>query len=504
MLEAVCVGKQPVLPSLPRSSYNAPVCACQCKRVTSKLFDFVPNIIPSVVWTHKACVCNEIVALNHRHQLFTGARYTYKGNLWEKLVKHVKIMRPCSQTTIIEHATSNKRKLLQQAADSLKIEELLMKDSRVRMFLKDDKYHTMKIGAPRCIQYRNKRYCLPLATYLHPLEKSVYEWEDASGTRIFAKSRNLIQRGTDIQSKFNFFVNPAVISLDHSKFDCHVNKQLLALEHKFYNACFRSKELSTLLNWQKLNIGSTKNGTKYRTAFTRMSGDQNTGLGNSIINYAMTRQVLDVLKIKYCLYIDGDDFLIFVERSTAHLVDPGAYAKFGMATKLDSVAYEIEHIDFCQTRPVFNGVGYTMVRNPVRMLERIQWGVGKFDMTYVKNYLTSIGLCCLSLGMGLPIEQYVGNTLASLGGKWVATSLHHSAKQMFMRPGKAKLVEPTMQVRLSYERAWGLSPALQRNIEQLQITLDSTIPVVAFPQYGSTTAESEEGYNVPFWSLRAH
>jgi len=331
----------------------------------------------------------------------------------------------------------------------------------------------------------------------------VYEWLDASGTRIFAKSRNLTQRGCDIQTKFEYFANPAVISLDHSKFDCHVNKQLLALEHKFYNACYQSKELAMLLKWQNSNIGSTKNGTKYRTAYTRMSGDQNTGLGNSIINYAMTKQILDDLGIKHCLYIDGDDFLIFVERSTAHLVDPKAYAKFGMSTKLDSIAYEIEHIDFCQTRPVFNGVGYTMVRNPVRMLERIQWGVGKFQHSYIRSYLTSIGLCCLSLGMGLPVEQYIGNTLAALGGRWVNTSLNHSAKQMFMRPGKAKLVEPTLQVRLSYERAWGLTPALQQDIERLNVTLDSTIQDVAFPQYGSTTSESEEGYNVPFWSLRA-
>jgi len=404
--------------------------------------------------------------------------------------------------TIIRHATSRKRKLLIQAKESLAFEPVTVKDAKVRMFLKDDKYHTLKIGAPRCIQYRSKRYCLPLATYLHPLEQYVYTWMDASNTPIFAKARNLSQRGLDIETKFNFFIRPAVISLDHSKFDCHVNKQLLELEHKFYNNCCRSDLLRRLLSWQKMNIGSTSNGVSYKTMFTRMSGDQNTGLGNSIINYAMTKALL--VGIKHCLYIDGDDFLIFVEREDVDRIDPKAYEQFGMSTKLDSVATEIEYVDFCQCRPVFNGVAYTMVRSPFRMLERVQWGVGKFAKPYIVNYLTSIGQCCLSLGMGLPVEQYVGYKLSQLNGRRkVITDMHYIANRMPHRVGKARLVEPALQVRLSYEKAWGLSIPLQKELESASVNLEPNIPKLVYPQYGETTSITEEGYNIPFWSLRA-
>lgn len=449
-------------------------------------------------------MCNEIVALQHRHQVDSGARYTSRLNLRRHLRTKVKYIHPVSQEHIIHRATPRKRKLLEQAKLSLEHEPLNNKDGRVRMFLKDDKYHVMKCGAPRCIQYRSKRYCLPLACYLHPIETYMLTWLDASGTVVFAKGRNLIQRGNDIEQKFNYFNDPAVISLDHSKFDAHVNKKLLALEHWFYKQCNSSKELAKLLKMQELNVGTTRNGTKYRTPFTRMSGDQNTGCGNSLINYAMTVALLEDLDIKYCVYIDGDDFLVFVEKSKVHLVKPELYEQFGMSTKLDNTTSVIEHIEFCQTRPVFNGVSYTMVRNPVRMLERIQWGVGKFHPNYVVNYLTSVGLCCLSLGMGLPVEQYIGNCLASLGGRYVETNLTMMANQMFIRPGKAQLKPPSLVVRMSYERAWGITLQMQEIIESLEISLTSDVPIVALPEYGSERQESKEGDNVPFWSLRAH
>lgn len=502
-MDAVCVGKQNRKPSLPGTSISAPRKDCQCSRVTTKLFNFKPDVIPSVVYTHKSCVCNEVVALNHRHQIDSGLRFTSKLSLFATVKDKVKYIEPVSESVILHRATPRKRKLLEQASTSLKASPLNNKDGKVRMFLKDDKYHVMKVGAPRCIQYRSKRYCLPLACYLHPIEKYMLSWDDMSGSVVFAKGRNLIERGKDIETKFNFFVRPTVTSLDHSKFDAHVNKDLLRFEHRFYRACNNDGEFKFLLSMQELNKGTTRNGTKYRTPYTRMSGDQNTGCGNSLINYAMTKAILDKLKIKYCLYIDGDDFLVFTETEDSFKITPNLYQQFGMETKLDKRATTMEDIEFCQTKPVFNGMSYTMVRNPIRMLERLQWGVGKFNQRYVVNYLTSVGYCCLSLGMGLPVEQYVGEKLTKLGGRIVNTNLTMVANQMFVRPGKACVIEPALITRLSYERAFGVTLQMQQDIERLDIDLNSTIQSIALPQYASIKEEYAEGHNVPFWSQQA-
>jgi len=223
------------------------------------------------------------------------------------------------------------------------------------------------------------------------------------------------------------------------------------------------------LKMQELNCGSTKNGTKYVTPFTRMSGDQNTGSGNSLINYAMTYALEKALGIRMCYYIDGDDYIIFTERSNMCYVRPEWFEQFGMKTKVEGVSDFMEGIEFCQSRPVFNGKGYTMVRNPIRMMSRLNWYVGKIHPKHRENYLYSVGLCELSLGMGLPIGQFLGDKLAKMGGKYVVTPSHYSANKMAYKPGKAKLIEPSLTVRTSYELAWGITVKEQLDYEQMSI-----------------------------------
>jgi len=438
-----------------------------CSRVLEKLFNF-QGLDTNNVWTHKSCTCNELIALKNRHQLDDGHSYNTQLDLLGVLKRKAKHIPAVSYDTVISHARSGKKKLLEQARESLWVKPLSYKDGRVRMFLKDDKYHKDEIGAPRCIQYRNKRYCLPLASRLIPIEEYCYTWKDSSGTAIFAKSRNHTQRGRDIQAKFDYFKHPVVLSLDHSKFDSHVNADLLEVEHGFYRACNGSKEFAKLLRMQKHNFGVTKNGTTYYTPATRMSGDQNTGLGNSLINYAMTVALLEHLKIKACLYFDGDDYLVITDRSNVNRLTPAMYNQFGMVTKLDSVAKQMEEIEFCQCRPVWDGDGYTMVRNPMRMISRLPWLIGRYGDKYKRNYVYSVGLCMMSVGCGLPVEQYIGEQLSKNGGVYKVTSQHHQANKMQFKPGRAKIITPSVRTRLSYWQAWGITPQEQEDLEVLQ------------------------------------
>lgn len=458
---------------LPGSSASAGVCEHNCKRTTQAMFRFDLFSGP-VVWTHKSCVCNEMIALLYRHQFDDGFRYSGKclKAMFDKycgayLVHRV---RPVSEEAVIAHAVPTKRRLLQAAQRTLVDEGLTSKDGRVKMFLKDDKY-SGEYKPPRCIQYRNKRYCLRLARWMIPIERMVYTWLDASGTPIFAKARNMRQRGRDIAAKFSHFHQAVAISMDHSKFDSHVNPTLLALEHWFYNRCARDKELAWLLDQQRINKGSTKHGTRYVTVATRMSGDQNTGLGNCLINFAMTRYILEQLKVPHCLYIDGDDFIVFCSGQYAHLVRPELYAQFGMKTTLDSTATRMEHIEFCQTRPVVDGLGsYTMVRNPRRLLTRVPWIVGPRFGGNLTDVLYSTGRCEMALGMGLPVAQYVGLALSQkFKGKYVRTDLHYRAMLEKCKPLHSRIIPPSAETRLSYEVAWGVDVALQEAWESMAI-----------------------------------
>lgn len=459
--------------TLPGSSVKEGVCEHGCKRTTIQAFKFEHFDGPPV-WTHKSCVCNEVIALKGRHQLDDGARYTgpcLKNTLRKFCDQHLLgRIAPVSEETVIAHAVPSKRKLLLAAQESLRDEALRKKDNLVKMFLKDDKY-TGEFKAPRCIQYRNKRYCLRLARWMIPIERSTYTWVDSSGAPVFAKGRNMRQRGRDIFAKFSCFVKPAVVSMDHSKFDSHVNPKLLQLEHWYYNTRARDPELARLLAGQTINKGRTKNNTRYTTVATRMSGDQNTGLGNCIINFAMTRHILDKLQVKYCLYIDGDDFLVFIEAQDVALIDPTLYEQFGMRTTIDSVAYRMEHIEFCQTRPVYDiDESYTMVRNPRRLLTRVPWVIGPRGSDDIKNILYSTGLCEMALGRAIPVAQYVGQTLSThFKGKYKRTDLHYRACLERIKPQRAKIVQPTEATRVSYEAAWGVPIPQQLEWESMKI-----------------------------------
>jgi len=460
------------------------VCDCRCNRQTTKLFSYTNDQLnQGAIYTHKGCVCNEEIALAQRHQVDDGSRFHTKRNLKQHLRPLITATVPCSEDFIISRAKSSKKQLLIGAKESLAQESLKPSDGHVKMFLKDDKYHdgqdlagylgmedNKKISAPRCIQYRNKRYCLRLATHLHPIEEATYGFKDWTGTPVFAKGLNLRQRGEALRNKWESFAFPKALLLDHSKFDAHVSDKLQDLENWYYLKCNNDHELRQLLGMQRINKGRTKNGTRYTTYATRMSGDQNTGLGNSVINYAMLADFLQFYGLKGSILVDGDDSVLIIEDEGKHY-DLSFFKQFGMKTE-GSETTDFSQVDFCQTKPVELEHGWTMVRNPYRLLLRMGWTTKVVAARKIKPYLASIGRCELALGMGAPIGQYIGHKLSLLSDKHIDTDLEWVAKQQQYRPRRAKLVEPTLRARSSYAEAWGISIEQQLEIEATGISLD--------------------------------
>jgi len=247
---------------------------CTSKRRT---YPLLPSS-SSVVYTHSDCVCNEVTALLGRHQAKVppGPSPSVTTDLCAVLKPYVQHVSPWTYEQVILSYPSTRRKPLVKAHQSLLTDPVQKSDATIKMFLKDDKYTTDKPHkAPRCIQYRSKRYCLALSRHLKPIEHMCYEMLDGYGTRIIAKGRNSYQRAQDLLDKSLAFSNPTYLLLDHSNFDAHCSIPLLTVEHEFYNRCSGDPELKQLLRWQMTNRGYTKNNTNYYTPGTRMSGDMN-------------------------------------------------------------------------------------------------------------------------------------------------------------------------------------------------------------------------------------
>lgn len=468
-------------------------CICSCERKTTKLFSYSdPLYDQGVIFTHKSCEHNEKVALDQRHQVDDGARASPEA--YRKSLKHIrKFIRPltpASHAHVISRSRGDKRKLLLRAEETLKSTPLDQSDGRVKMFLKDDKYHDLemlgqvldqptklKFKAPRCIQYRNKRYCLEYATFAHPYADHIYSFRDDTDTHVFAKGRNLTQMASDLRTKYESFTDPHVYLIDCTNFDAHMNGILKRTVQFPLLQCFDNDPLlKQLLSMQKTNRGSTKNGSTYTTVDTEMSGEMTTDTDDSVANYGMSCSIFESKGARYLVYICGDDSVIITEGKVD--VSPCDFEEFGMVAKIEVVT-EFEDIEFCQTRPVFDGTSWRMVRNPLRVLARMQWTAKKLDRyspQKLKAYMASLGDCEVATGLGLPIGQYIGTKLANLTRRRVVVDALRTANLEFVRPGKATLTEPTEECRLSYQRTWGLSIEQQLHIEQMQLL----VPTLGF------------------------
>jgi len=216
-----------------------------------------------------------------------------------------------------------------------------------------------------------------------------------------------------------------------------------------------------------------------------MSGDQNTGSDNSGINFGMLLDWLQVIGVNGQLYIDGDDSVVIIEFADLNKVDMSLFKTYGMSTKLEKVSSVFEEIDFCQCRPVFDGVAWRMVRDPQRVLARIPWIVKKQPVSRDAQWLKSVGMCELALNMGLPVMQAVAERLIELSPKkYIATPLHYTASNEYIKPWRAEPRPITAEARASYERAWGISPQEQHEYEKLAIGGVTTDIIGIFESWG--------------------
>lgn len=419
---------------------------------------------------------NEAAALKSRHQLAAP-----KCTRLDSLIADAKALavdvisqtgghlQPISGEAVVGHYTGGKRRLFQQALDDIRQFGLQPEDARVRMFIKADKSHDDEVKAPRAIQYRSKRYALAWARYVHPMEQALYSFMDWTGTPICAKSRNMKERANDLVRKGEMFADPWYLCLDHSKFDAHVTKDLLKVESTFYQHLFagRSRErVRHLMSMQFINSGCTRHGTVFKTPGTRMSGDQNTALGNTALNVLILGSWLK--NIKHTLYVDGDDSVAIIEANDrANLPDLHiTMNSMCMETKLEAETGDISQVEFCQTRPVLTQEGWRMVRNPHRVLSRAGWSCDWMAPSTISRWVRSVGLCELVMGRGVPILQTLGEKMVEAGcGKYILTDKHHQARVLQHSIERAQAIAITMETRLWFERAWGIDPATQIAIE---------------------------------------
>lgn len=290
-------------------------------------------------------------------------------------------------------------------------------DGYLSTFIKAELYNgTNKNNpCPRLIQPRSPVYNIAIGRFLRPVEKLIYKSIDrVFQHHVVLKCDNMWKRASTITQYWGEFRNPCFVGLDASRFDQHVSAEALEFEHSLYNGLFNDPELAEYLTWQidQKGYANMVDGTvKYTVTGCRASGDMNTALGNVFLMCAITHNYLRQMGCKYRFINDGDDCGVFLEREHLHLLAglPAHHLQFGFEMEVEEPAFEIEHIEFCQCRPVqLREDQWMMVRNIHKCMKHDWVVLTTRDWATTEEVLVATGRCGLSLYAGVPIlsEMY--------------------------------------------------------------------------------------------------
>lgn len=395
---------------------------------------------------------------------------------------------PWSFARFLASYTGSKLARYTRAVLSLRVRGVQKQDSFLQSFVKAEavNFTAKPDPAPRIIQPRNPRYNACVGRYLRPLEHRVYEGiSKLFGGPTVMKGYNASQVAAHLRDMWDGFSRPVALSLDASRFDQHVSVEALRFEHSVYNRIYGSKTLARLLRWQLRNTGFVRTSDggafKYVVDGCRMSGDMNTALGNCLLMCAMVWAYAAERGIRIRLANNGDDCSVFMERGDLPRFMRGLdewFYDMGFTLTSDGVAEVFEHVDFCQTRPVFTARGWVMCRSPFL-------GICKDvlckhpDMTAplagYNRWSYQVGLAGGCLADGVPVFSAAYAAMVRLGQPSRKAQGFGDMESGFEHMAVGMTNQRTCvsdAARVSFWRAWGITPDMQVELEGHYARLD--------------------------------
>lgn len=385
-----------------------------------------------------------------------------------------------------------KRTLYGKAAVSLARDpRITPRDARNGAFIKVE---PTELGAdPRLIQAKSPRYHVAYGCYIKPMEKQCYRGVDrVYGETTIVKGLNGEQVGALIAEKFNSFERPCAIGLDASRFDRSVSASVLECLFRYYRTIVGRSDarFEELLSWQLRNRGriTTCDGiVDYTVEGGVMSGDMDTSLKGCVIMCALVLAWSTRVGTRIKLVNNGDDCVVFMDQRDEISFRSGMtewMLDAGFDIVAEPTALRIEHIEFCQARPVLDSRGgYVMCRNPIKATTKDT--MSRVDLRSDKVYrrwLKAVGECGMALAGDMPIFgvyyaryiQLAGDV--DIGGVQrhggFVNGLYWASRGMDARYGV------TDATRLSFWEAWGIPPHIQRLLEEYYTDMDLSLTMV--------------------------
>jgi hypothetical protein len=384
-------------------------------------------------------------------------------------------------------------------------------DTRVKAFVKGEKLSNYKVWKPRIIMARDPRYNLELATYLRPIEHEFYSHFRGWGRTFYSHTR-LVGKGLDprrraelIKRKMSSQPDMVAMEVDGKAFEAHFSEPVLKAEHRVYLSLNKDPRLRKLLAWQLAFKGKGTGQVKFEAVGVRASGDYNTGLGNTVVMCGLVLMVARELKTRFDFLADGDNALIFVRRRDVDLwtrsINP-ICLRAGFEMVLEPPAFTVGEIPFGQSKPLYvEGVGWTMVRSPMKVLSHAACGYQHYkDLVGGLRVLKSVAYCEAVLSRGIPILSKFASVLLDLTRHvtFSRAELSDFEYKAVLSRGvdweKAAAVPVATSTRLGFETSWGIS--VERQLEIEAQLCSPQLPSVWCPsRYETEVPDSRDKYS---------
>lgn len=436
------------------------------------------------------------------------AQMKFAFDKFKDYAKRASKVLPITGEEFVACYSGRKRKVYQQALESLKHTCIQAKDAWVKWFVKFEKLEYLLKGlskvVPRLISPRDPRFNLELGRFLHPLEKIIFTMIDdvcrtiqgvvGDTEKTVLKGCNAIEKATHMRSKFDRISECVMVGMDASRFDAHVSKVMLEWEHSVYLFFFGRHHRSKLARLLRMQIKNTcrafVDGFKIicKLIGVRMSGDMNTSLGNTLLMCGMIISFMNYLGItNYAFVNDGDDSVLFISikdlRRLIREVGPW-FSRLGFTMELEPPVYCFEEVEFCQCKPLWNGSQWIMVRK-IETLTKDSNLLKYTNNEYsFKALAYAVGECGLSITQGIPVSQAFYQSLCNYGQETIGSKRLERMREEVAEGqwGMAGLAEgltvgskyrkPAFSARTSYFIQNHISPDAQIEIEQHYLSIN--------------------------------
>jgi hypothetical protein len=305
-------------------------------------------------------------------------------------------------------------------------------------------------------------------------------WDADDGEMVVMKGITGEEMASQLRYKWESFHDPVALLLDASRFDQHVGVDALGYEHgtylKIYKGSAHVRELRGLLKEQVHNDGvAFVDGfkIKYKTEGTRSSGDMNTGCGNCDIMSSLVRQFVKERGVHAKFANNGDDCVVFVERRDLERFRTGLeewFLDFGFNIKVEEPAFEFEHVEFCQMRPVWSGYEWVMCRSVRNAISKDTMCLGDKCAQY-KQWIHAVGTAGRSLYGDMPIFSALYDRMVSEGepsNVRYSNTARNTGLFIMAYNFRGRRCAPSVSddCRVSFAKAFGISPDQQVAIEE--------------------------------------